>query len=190
VLVSFWEGNPDQPLVVGRVYNNKTRVPYKLPDEKTKSTWKSDSSPHSNGFNEIMMEDKAGKELVYIQAQKDLSKLVKHNEEERTGANRTMIVGANRSSIIGAADGTLVGAKYTVMMAKPKELHILKLGAPEVEQLKTSIEMVEGKITFTTGQATVELDGSKITLKADGDIKIKAGGDVIIHGGPFVKINS
>lgn len=189
VLVSFWEGNPDQPVVVGRVYNNKNPVPYKLPDHKTKTAWKSRSSPHSDGFNEITMEDRAGRELLFIQAQKDLSKLVKHNEEERTGANRTMIVGANRSSIVGAVDGTLVGAKYSVVMATPKELHIAKMGSPEVEAKKTSIEMSEDKITLTTGKATVEIDGAKITLKADGDIKLSAGGDVVIHGGPFVKIN-
>jgi len=189
VLVGFWEGNPDEPVIVGRVYNNKTRVPYKLPDEKTKSTWKSNSTPNSTGFNELMFEDKAGKELVFMQAQRDLSKLVKRNETERTGANRTMVVGANRSSVIGAVDTTLVGSKYSLVMAKPKDLQVEKMGQPEVEPLKTMIEMVDEKITLTTGKATVVLDGATITLKADGDIKIKAGGEVVIHGGPFVKIN-
>jgi type VI secretion system secreted protein VgrG len=189
VLVSFWEGNPDEPIIVGRVYNNKTRVPYKLPDEKTKSTWKSNSTPNSTGFNEIMFEDKAGKELVFMQAQRDLSKLVKRNETERTGANRTIVVGANRSSVIGAVDTTLVGAKYSLAMVTPKKLHIEQMGEPEVEPLTTMVEMIDNKITLTTGKATVVLDGATITLKADGDIKIGAGGEVIIHGGPFVKIN-
>ncbi|MBK8258632.1 MAG: type VI secretion system tip protein VgrG [Polyangiaceae bacterium] len=189
VLIAFWEGNPDEPVIVGRAYNQKMRVPYKLPDEKTKSTWRTDSSPNSNGFNEIMFEDKAGRELVYIQAQKDLNKLVKHNESERTGANRTVIVGANRNSVIGANDSTLVGAKYSVSMVTPKELNILKGGDPDVSPTTTMIEMVDGKITLTTGKATVELNGKDILLKADGDINLKAGGDVVIHGGPFVKIN-
>ncbi|MEZ4293743.1 MAG: type VI secretion system tip protein TssI/VgrG [Polyangiaceae bacterium] len=189
VLVAFWEGNPDEPVIVGRSYNQKMRVPYKLPDEKTKSTWRTDSSPNSNGFNELMFEDKAGRELVYIQAQKDLSKLVKHNESERTGANRTVIVGASRSSVVGATDATLVGAKYTVAMVTPKDLNVLKGTDPDVTPTTTMIEMVDGKITLTTGKATVELDGKNILLKADGDINLKAGGDVVIHGGPFVKIN-
>jgi len=189
VLVAFWEGNPDEPVVVGRAYNQKMRVPYKLPDEKTKSTWRTDSSPHSNGFNEIMFEDKAGKELVYIQAQKDLNKLVKHNETERTGVNRSIIVGVNRNSTIGVNDSTLVGKKYSVAMVTPKELHILKGQEPEVTPTTTLMEMEDGKITLTTGKATIEIDGPDITLKADGDINLKAGGDVVIHGGPFVKIN-
>jgi len=190
VLISFWEGNPDEPVIVGRAYNQKMRVPYKLPDEKTKSTWRTDSSPNSNGFNEIMFEDKAGRELVYIQAQKDLSKLVKHNESERTGANRTIIVGANRSSVVGANDAALVGKKYSVAMVTPKELHVLKGQEPDVTPTTTMIEMVDGKITLTTGKATIEIDGANILLKADGDINLRAGGDVVIHGGPFVKINS
>jgi type VI secretion system secreted protein VgrG len=189
VLVAFWEGNPDEPVVVGRAYNQKVRVPYKLPDEKTKSTWRTDSSPNSNGFNEIMFEDKAGRELVYIQAQKDLSKLVKNNESERTGANRTVIVGANRSSVVGANDSTLVGAKYSVAMVTPKDLKILKGQDPDITPTTTMIEMVDNKITLTTGKATVEIDGANILLKADGDINLRAGGDVVIHGGPFVKIN-
>jgi len=189
VLIAFWEGNPDEPVIVGRAYNQKMRVPYKLPDEKTKSTWRTDSSPNSNGFNEIMFEDKAGKELVYIQAQKDLSKLVKHNESERTGANRTIIVGANRSSVVGANDAALIGQKYSVAMVTPKELNILKGQDPDVTPTTTMMEMVDGKITLTTGKATIEIDGGNILLKADGDINLRAGGDVVIHGGPFVKIN-
>ena len=189
VLVCFWEGNPDEPVIVGRLYNGKNRVPYKLPDEKTKSTWKTNSSPTNGGFNEIMFEDKAGKELFFMQAQRDLQKLVKRNETERTGANRTQIVGANRSSVIGAVDTTLVGSKYTLVMAKPKDLKVEAMGEPDVEKQETMIEMVEGKITLTTGKATIVLDGATISLKADGDIKVKAGGEVVIHGGPFVKIN-
>ena len=47
----------------------------------------------------------------------------------------------------------------------------------------------QGQFDLTTGKATIVLDGAPISLKADGDIKVKAGGEVVIHGGPFVKIN-
>lgn len=178
VLVSFWEGNPDQPVVVGRVYNAKNKLPYKLPDQKTKSGWRTNSSPHTGGYNEIMMEDRAGSELFSIHAQKDLTKLVKNNEDERTGSNRTISVGQNRTSTIGATDAILVGSKYSVAMGAAG-------GAAPV----TTIEMVEGRITLSTGKASIELDGDKITLKAEGDINLKAGGDLVIQGGPFVKLN-
>lgn len=125
VLVGFLNGDPDQPIIVGRVFNATERVPYRLPEHKTRSTWKSDSSPGSGGFNEIMFEDLKGKELVYVQAQKNLRKLVKNdetitvgnnrqklvvmNETETTGANRTEATGANRTEITGANRTTIIG---------------------------------------------------------------------------------
>ena len=124
VMVSFLNGDPDQPLIVGRVFNNSQPVPYKLPQHKTRSTWKTNSSPGGGGFNEIMFEDLAGSELVYLQAQKNLrkwvkndevitigndrQKLVKHNETETTGANRIEVTGANRTEITGANRTTVV----------------------------------------------------------------------------------
>ncbi len=181
VLVGFFEGNPDQPVIVGRVYNNTTRVPYKLPDHKTRSTWKSDSSPNSNGFNEIMFEDAKGKELIYIQAQKDLRKLVKHNESEQIGNSRSVVVGNNRSTQIGQVDSVTVGKKHTITMAQPKE--------PPPAIPPTGLDMIDKKLTYTTGEATVIMDGPNVSMEAKGNITIKStGGDVIILG-KLVKIN-
>ena len=125
VLVGFLNGDPDAPIIVGRVFNATQRVPYKLPDHKTRSTWKSDSSLGSDGFNEIMFEDLKDTELVYVQAQKNLRKLVKNdetitvgnnrqklvimNELETTGVNRTEVTGANRTEITGANRMTMIG---------------------------------------------------------------------------------
>jgi type VI secretion system secreted protein VgrG len=178
VLVAFWDGDPEQPVVVGRVYNGKNVVPYKLPDEKTKSTWKSHSSPDAEGFNEIMFEDLKGHELVWIHAQRDLQQLVKHDADERTRNNRTIDVGVDRSTVIVGNDTTLVGKHFS-----------LAIGDAEHGATETRIDMEDGAISLTTGKATVLLDGSDITLKADGDITITADGEVVIHGGPLVKIN-
>ena len=181
VLVGFFEGDPDQPVIVGRVYNAATRVPYKLPDHKTKSTWKSDSSPGSNGFNEIMFEDAKGKELVYIQAQKDLHKLVKNNESEQIGNNRSITVGNNRSANIGNVDSLTVGQKHTVQISQGKD--------PPPAVPPTGLDMVDKKLTYTTGEATMIMDGANVSLEAKGNITIKStGGDVVILG-KMVKIN-
>jgi type VI secretion system secreted protein VgrG len=125
VLVGFLEGDPDAPLVVGRVFNATQLVPYKLPDNKTRSTWKSDSSPGGNGFNEIMFEDLKHKELVWMQAQKNLRKLVKNDEDitighdrdkyvvrhetETTGANRIEVTCVDRIEITDKDRTTFVG---------------------------------------------------------------------------------
>ncbi len=88
VLVTFLDGNPDMPIVVGRVFNRSVPVPYPLPAEATKSTWKSDSVPGSIGFNEIMLEDKKGDELLSQQAEKNRRALVKNDETMTIVRNR------------------------------------------------------------------------------------------------------
>lgn len=125
VLVAFLDGNPDQPIVVGRVYNQKNPVPYPLPDDKTKSTWKSDTSPGSGGFNELMFEDKKGDELVSAQAERNQRQLIKNdetitvghdrdkqvvaNEMDTTGRDRFEVTGEDRSQTVGKSRATVIG---------------------------------------------------------------------------------
>jgi type VI secretion system secreted protein VgrG len=71
VVVEFLEGDPDRPLVTGCVYNGDNKYPYDLPDNKTQSGLKSDSSKGHDGYNEFMFEDKAGSEFIRMHAQKD-----------------------------------------------------------------------------------------------------------------------
>lgn len=97
VLVSFLSGDPDQPIIVGRVFNATQPVPYELPLHKTRSTWKSQSSPGGGGFNEILFEDMAGRELVYIQAEKNLRQLVKNDETVTIGSDRQKLVKGNET---------------------------------------------------------------------------------------------
>lgn len=95
VLVGFLDGDPDSPIIVGRVYNAVTRVPYQLPQHKTVSTWKSDSSPGSGGYNEYKIEDKKGLELVFEQAERDRARLVKKDEVVLVENDRTDLVQHN-----------------------------------------------------------------------------------------------
>ncbi|UQA61372.1 type VI secretion system Vgr family protein [Polyangium aurulentum] len=174
VLVGFLEGDPDQPIIVGRVYNAMNQVPYKLPQHKTRSTWKSDSSLGGGGFNEIMFEDLKAKELVYLQAQKNLRKLVKNdetitvgnnrqkyvvvNELETTGANRTEVTGANRTEITGANRTTVIGGNRSKLIQGDE------------------IERTEGNLVITIGQ------NQDITIKQtkreqiDGDSHLRVKG--------------
>jgi type VI secretion system secreted protein VgrG len=182
VLIGFLEGDPDQPILVGRAYNKVAPVPFVLPDQMTVSTWKSQSSPKADGWNEITFDDAAGKELVYVQAQRNLSKLVKANENERTGVNRTIFVGANRSSFIGAVDSYVIGKRHVAAVMPPKEIDVTKDGDPEIPPMKTMMETVHPKITFTTSKATSIIDNKDIVLLADRNVVFKSGGDVIVEG--------
>jgi type VI secretion system secreted protein VgrG len=93
VLVDFLEGDPDQPIIVGNVYNPDQMPSDKLPDFKTRSHIKTNSTPGGDGYNAIRFEDKAGSEQVYVHAQKNLDQRVRNDSLERVGNNRHMRVG-------------------------------------------------------------------------------------------------
>jgi type VI secretion system secreted protein VgrG len=199
VLVDFLGGDPDRPMIVGRVYTNLQKVPYKLPEHKTRSGWRSQSSPGGGGFNEIRFEDAKGKEEVYIQAENNLRKLVKNNEN--------VSIRGNRSTQVGRIDSTLVGEMHSVMISPPGEG-----GLDEA----TAWTMEKDRIVFSTpGGAKITLEGGTIRLEAPemihafgkascalwsfGQTTIggiagltlgSSAGDVNIRGGPLVKVNT
>jgi type VI secretion system secreted protein VgrG len=93
VIVDFIEGDPDRPLITGRVYNGANPVPYVLPDQKTKSTIKSNSSPGGNGYNELRYEDRKGKEQIFMHAQRNMDVHVKNDSFENILHDRHQTIG-------------------------------------------------------------------------------------------------
>ena len=83
--MSFEEGDPDRPVITGRLYNAEQTPPYALPDEQTRSTVKSNSSKGGGGFNELRFEDKKGSEEIHIHAQKDLTLVVENDHGIEVG---------------------------------------------------------------------------------------------------------
>jgi len=116
VLVSYLGGDPERPLVVGRVYNATNPSPYAKP---TISTLKSKSSPDSDGYNELRFDDEAGNEEVYIQAEKNLNELVKANHSTSVGGNQSNSVGGNQSdSVDGNQTNTVKGDQSNTVNGK------------------------------------------------------------------------
>lgn len=116
VLVAFLNGNPDQPVVVGRTYNAIQPVPKKLPERKTESMIRTDSSPGGVGQNEVVFDDDKGNELVQWTAHKNMRRLIKNDyistighdrmkdiafdETDTTGGNRTEVTQADRTETV------------------------------------------------------------------------------------------
>ncbi|XXY44569.1 type VI secretion system tip protein TssI/VgrG [Sorangium sp. So ce269] len=122
VIVDFLGGDPDRPIIVGRVYTGLQKTPYRLPDHKTQSGWQSRSSPggDASNYNEIMFEDKKGQELVRMQAEKDLDKLVKNDESVRIGHDRTKQVGHDDALAVGHDRTRLVGNNESVSIGNDR----------------------------------------------------------------------
>lgn len=182
VLVSFLDGNADLPVVVGRVHNTVSPVPYALPEHKTRTVWRSQSTPQSapgaGGYNEIFFEDKAGTELVGIRAERNMTTLVQHDEVGTTARDRTSSIGRNRSVTVGGGDTTWVGERHEVSIR------------PSGGGTPTTLTMQDRHIVYSTGQASMTIDGADLRLEAEGNITIVSkSGDVIVRGGPNVKIN-
>ena len=190
VLVDFLGGDPDRPVIVGRLYTNLQKVPYTLPGHKTQSGWKSNSTGGGGGFNEIMFEDAAGQELVRMQAEKDLHKLVKQDEQQTVGRDRTravkrnetVTVGKNRTKQIGKNERVVVGHNQSVSVGINRAVqvgaidstivgttHVVMISPPGEGggESSSSSMMTDKKIVFDTGAgATLTMAGSTITLAA------------------------
>jgi type VI secretion system secreted protein VgrG len=120
VVVSFVEGDPDRPLITGRVYNADQTVPYTLPDHQTVSTFMSKSSKGgaSANYNEIRFEDKMGNEQIFINAERDMDLRVEVDSREFVGASRYLNVATNQSENIGADKHLAIGANHFESIGK------------------------------------------------------------------------
>lgn len=176
VLVDFLGGDPDRPVIVGRVYTNLQKTPYKLPDNKTQSGWKSNSTGGTGGYNEIMFEDAKGKELVNMQAEKDLTKLVKHDETVTIGHDRTKTVGHDDTLTVGNNRTRMVGNNETVTIGVDQSVTVGE----------NHTETVGKNQTVTVGEDQTFTVGGNHTTTVSGDQKNTVTGSQFntVHGQP------
>lgn len=113
VVIDFLEGDPDQPLVTGRVYNAEAMPPYGLPAAAVISGMKTQTHK-GQGFNEMSMDDTAGKEKIAIHGQYDMGTTVLHDQTSTVNNNRTDKVGVDDSETIGSNQTLSVGANQSI----------------------------------------------------------------------------
>jgi type VI secretion system secreted protein VgrG len=149
VIVDFLEGDPDQPIIVGRVYNAEQMPPFGMPGGAVVSGVKSNSTKGGGGFNEISLNDTKGTELINIHAQFDQQKKVEHDERvnvghdrteqvgnnetitivnnrtEKVGVNETITIGSNRSEKVGANETISIGSNRTETVGANETIHVV-----------------------------------------------------------------
>ena len=195
VLVAFVRGDPDLPLVVGRVFNKLNPPPYPLPAHRTKSTWKSCSSPRGEGYNEITMEDAANRELVSIQAQRDLRKLVKHDEIEVTRGCHRLLVGEGQDIVVkGVKKERVEGDSHLQVTGEQRRSvggkESVTVGGSLHQKATQSFAVEAGQEIHLDAGTSLVLEAASVTIKdSSGNfIRLAPGGIEIV--GTMVRINS
>ena len=187
VLVTFLEGDPDQPLVTGCLYHKENLVPYDLPTHKTRSTFKTLSSPGGKGYNELRIEDKKGAEQIYLHAQRDWDENIQHNQKIRIGNERHDTVEANAFSEFKVEEHRITHLDRKTEARADDHLTVamtrhVKVGTAQF------VEAGE-EIHYNAGDKVVVEGGMEVTAKAGGSfVKVDAGGVTI--SGAEVKSNS
>ncbi len=194
VIVDFLEGDPDRPIITGRVYNGVHMPPYKLPDEKTKSTVKSNSSIGSKGFNEIRMEDKKGSEQLFIHAERNQDIRVKADRFETIGQNRHLVVEKdklehvknNRDEIVDATHKEKIGSDRNLTVGGKQAISIG--GSHSLTVKGDAIEVFKSNHSETTS-GDIYLKGANVIIEANTNITLKVGGSWIAIAADGVKMS-
>ncbi|WP_407292987.1 type VI secretion system tip protein TssI/VgrG [Stutzerimonas zhaodongensis] len=187
VLVTFLEGDPDQPLVTGCLYHKENAVPYELPANKTRSVFKTLSSPGGEGYNELRIEDRKGAEQIYVHAQRDWDENIEHDQMIRVGHERHDTVEANSYSEFKAEEHRTTHADRRSEIKADDHLTVggnqhLKIGTGQFIEAGNEIHL-------SSGLKVVLEAGSELTFKAAGSfIKLDASGITMV--GPLIKMNS
>jgi type VI secretion system secreted protein VgrG len=182
VVVDFLEGNPDRPLITGRVYNGTNMPPWELPAQATVSGIKTRSSKggKADNANELRFDDATGKEYVWFQAEKDFHRWVKNDSWDTV--NRDLWTDIDRDS------QHTVGGKYAMTIAKTATVKVdsdvsVKLGADALLQVTGALNAkVDDPIIVQGGHSIVVTSGREFDLNVAQSIKLTGGSSVHVKG--------
>ncbi|SDX69199.1 type VI secretion system Vgr family protein [Marinobacter mobilis] len=185
VIVSFLDGDPDQPIITGRTYHATNTPPYALPEHKTRTVLKTQTHK-GEGSNELRFEDEANQEQIYLHAQKDLDLLTENDRTEVIKHDSHLTVENERISHIKASDHLTVDGERREQVGQDHSFNVtgtlhLKAGTAWLTDSGTELHIKAGQ------KAVIEA-GAEITLKAGGSfVKIDPSG--VALSGPAIKLN-
>ena len=176
VIVSFLNGDPDRPLITGRVFNGKNKYPYPLPDEKEKSGIKTFSTVKgkTKNFNELRFTDSLEKEEIYIHAERDFNTVVENDQTLKVGfdhkdkGDQTIDIFNDRKLTIekGVHEITVKTGDQTIKIDKGNWDNVVGKGDFTLKVSAGSV-LIEAKtfIELKCGKSSIKLEPTKITLK-------------------------
>jgi type VI secretion system secreted protein VgrG len=184
VAVAFLDGDPDRPVVIGGFYNGQMMPVFPIPDEQTKSGFRSRSTTEgsTSTFSELSFDDKKGQEKVYLHAEKDMTVEVEHDQTLSIDNSQTITIKNGRTTTIKAAgDQLTVDDGGITITASQSDISIkASTGSIKMEAL-TSIELKVGANTVKIEQSGVTVSATQIKLSGQTMVQVEA---------PMTKINA
>ncbi|GHA93468.1 hypothetical protein GCM10007159_13880 [Modicisalibacter luteus] len=172
VIVSFLEGDPDQPLITGRTYHAVNTPPYPLPEHKTRTVIRTQTHK-GEGFNELRFEDEAEQEQIWVHAQKDLELLTEHDRTEEIRNDSFLSVKRDRIEEID------------------RDTHLTVHGERREKGETSQSLTINGSLHLKAGQAWLTESGRELHIKAGQQVVLEAGDELTLHaGGSFLKLDS
>jgi type VI secretion system secreted protein VgrG len=185
VVVDFLEGDPDRPLIIGRVNNADQMPPYTLPDKQTQSGIKSRSSKNggTSNFNEIRFEDQKDSEMLTVHAEKDMETTVEHDDAQTIQNDRLITVaGKHTETITKDTAITIDQGNHSLTLNEGNKSTQLKMGneAIKIDLGKSETEAMQS-IELKVGQSSIKLDQTGVTIKGmtikiEGQIQVEVKG--------------
>lgn len=197
VIVEFLEGNPDRPIVTGRVFNAERMPPEKLAAAQAKTVFRTRSTKggDATAFHELTFDDTKDKESILFQSERDFSRIVENNDTLKVGfekmspGDRSVEIYNNENIKVGLGSGA---GTYTLEAATSI---VLKCGDSQIEMTPSGVKITASSITLkATGEFVTQ--GANVTIKADAALKLsggassnfESGGNVVVKGA-MVNIN-
>lgn len=189
VIVEFLEGDPDRPIITGRVYNADQMPPYTLPDNMTRTTFmtRSTKGGGSSNYNELRFEDKKGNEQIFMNAEKDMDLRVENDMREFIGQDRSLIVTRDQKEKVGGEQDVQITKDQNEKVGGDASLNIA--GNQNVKVGQTMSLQVGQNLQEKSAQNYAHEAGVEIHLKAGMNVVIEAGLELTIQAsGNFINI--
>ena len=186
VLIDFINGNPDRPIVVGRVFNANQMPIYGLPDNKTRALWRSKTYKQDKGSdlsagaaaldtgapgaNEIRFEDKTGAEEFFMHAERDLNTRVRWCETHKVGKDVDIFVGKNRKEEVGENETIKIGMNRKEEVGQDESITI--------KGKRTEVVQMDEKVSISGKREVTVSNGDKLSVT--GDLKVDVTGQISI----------
>ncbi len=193
VLVGFIDADADKPLVMGCLPNAATPVPLDLPADKTRSIFRSQSSPGGGGYNELRIEDRKGAEEIYLRAQRNWTQHVLHDQQVQVDNQRNIVVtGLARHELKADEQRITHGQRQTEVK---QDDHLTVTGDQHVRVSSQALN-ASAQIHISAGQQVVIDGGASATIQAGGQwINIGPGGifssvPIVVGGAPMAALSA